>query len=234
MRLRLDLDAFGDERRAAALADRVEAGDDLALDRIGVDVAHERVGDLDVVGLQVQDRLEAGVSRAGVVDGDLHVRPAHELEHLLERVVVAHHLLLGDLDDDVAVAAVDGGEVALVQEHRVAQQHRRGVHEEAALADRARQVREDRLEAQRLELDVHLVLVRHGEEDGGRLERGALRAPDQGLVAHDRAVGQLADGLERRAQLLLSDDGLQAGEELELLVRLPLADDLDGLLRACG
>ena len=34
---------------------------------------------------------------------------------------------------------------------------------------------------------------------------------------------QLADGLEGGAQLLLPDDGLQAGEELELLVRLPLA-----------
>ena len=85
---------------------------------IGVDVAHERVGDLDVVGLQVQDRLEPRVAGAGVVDRDLHVRLAHEVEDVLERVVVADHLLLGDLDDDVAVAAVDRGEVALVQEDR--------------------------------------------------------------------------------------------------------------------
>ena len=91
-------------------------------------------------------------------------------QDVLEGVVVADHLLLRDLDDDVGVAAVDRGEVALVEEDRVAQQHRRGVDEEALLADGAREPREDRLEAQRLELDVHLVLVGDGEEDGRRLE----------------------------------------------------------------
>src|SRR3954469_24594644 len=38
--LRLDFDALGDEGRADAAADRREAGDDLALDRVLVDAPH--------------------------------------------------------------------------------------------------------------------------------------------------------------------------------------------------
>ena len=117
-----------------------------------------------------------------------------------------------------------------VEEDRVAQQHRRGVDEEALLADGARKPREDRLEAQGLELDVHLVLVGDREEDGRRLEGRPLRSPDQGLVAHDRAVRQVAHGLKGRPELPAADDQLQTCEELDLLVGLALRDDLDGFL----
>ena len=57
--LLLALDPLGDDGRADAAADRGEARDDLALDRVGLEVAHERVGDLDVVG-----PAGAGSSRA--------------------------------------------------------------------------------------------------------------------------------------------------------------------------
>src|ERR1700720_2655095 len=43
--LGLDLDALGDQGGADAVADRREARDDLPLDRVVVEVAHERVGD---------------------------------------------------------------------------------------------------------------------------------------------------------------------------------------------
>ena len=43
--------------------------------------------------------------------------------------------------------------------------------------------------------------------------------------------GRWRTGWKAGRELLAADDALQPGEELELLVRLPLRDDLDGLLQ---
>src|SRR5688572_2030560 len=198
------LDPFGDDHRVDASPDRGEARDDLALDRVVLETAHQRVGDLDVVRLQLKDRLEPGVSRPRIVDRDLEPRAADRREDPAERRVI-DHLLLRDLDDDVAMAAVDAGEVPFVQKDRIAEEARRSVHEEAPRGDRPRQRGEDRLEAQRLELDVQAVLARDREEDVRRLEGRPLRPADEGFPADDDVVGEVAKGLEGGAQLLLSE-----------------------------
>src|SRR6185503_18763575 len=185
---------FRDERGLDLLAQGGERGDDLALDGVRVQVAHDRGGDLDVLRPELEDRLQARIARARVVDRDLQPRVAEAVQRLAEGGVVVHDFLLRYLDHHVRVRPPDGLEVALVQEHGVPEQAGRGVHEQLLARDRARHLREDRLQAEALELEGH---VR--------------------LVAHDRAVLDAHHGLVDRVQLAPGQHGPAARHHLEAL-----------------
>src|SRR5678815_946904 len=62
------LDPLRDDHHSQVLAERDERADQLLLDALQVDAAHERDVDLDHVRGQLGEVVEAGVARAQVVD----------------------------------------------------------------------------------------------------------------------------------------------------------------------
>ena len=111
----------------------------------------------------------------------------------------------------------------------MAEEHRGRIDEEPPAAYPARQPAEDRLQAEGLQLDVHVVLPGDREKDVGRLEWRSLGPADERLPADDGAVGQVADRLVGGAELPASHDPLQGRAEVDPLAGLPLAHDLHGL-----
>ena len=80
--------------------------------------------------------------------------------------------------------------------------------------------REDRLDAQALELEEEVSLARHGEQFVGHLELVARRPADERLVAEDLARGHADDRLEDRAQPFRGENGLEPLDERLLLTAL--------------
>src|SRR2546423_1211403 len=70
LQLGVHLDALGDDLRPDAPREVHERLQQAPLDEAAVDVAHERDVELQEVGLDLDERLQAGVAGAHVVDGD--------------------------------------------------------------------------------------------------------------------------------------------------------------------
>src|SRR5690606_10195515 len=90
--------------------------------RAGGDALGERDVELDDVRGELDDVLQAREPGAGVVDRDQGAGPTQAPQGLLEQVVVVDHGVLGDLDDQAPVGALDQ-----VEEPRVGQGEGGGV-----------------------------------------------------------------------------------------------------------
>ena len=178
------------------------------------------MGHLHVLRPELHDGFEARVARAGVVDRESEAGRAQPPDDLAERRVVEDDFLLRKLEHDVPVHAAHLGEVAVVQEHRVREKPRRGVHEEALFPRGPGERREDRLDAQAFELEEEVSLARHGEQLVRHLELVPRRPADERLVAEDLARRHADDGLEDRAQLLGGQKRLEPLDERLLLAAL--------------
>jgi hypothetical protein len=128
------LDPLGQQQHPDLLGERHQRLHQGPLPGVVVDAQDERAVELDDVGLQQQDVPQAREAGAGVVDGGAGAERAQGLELGTGGGVVAHRLLLGDLDDQAlevappqlgqhgGVGERDGGEVD--GEERVVRQRR--------------------------------------------------------------------------------------------------------------
>src|SRR5262249_31541346 len=94
------LDAFRDALGVDAAREVDEHLDDVALDRVGVEARHERVGDLQEVRAQLGDGLERRVAGSGIVDRDPEALAPQGVERGPERRNVADGGALRDLEHD--------------------------------------------------------------------------------------------------------------------------------------
>src|SRR5438093_3244106 len=127
---------------------------------------------------------------------------------------------------------LDAREVAVVEEHGMGEELRRRVDEELRSLHRAREVREDRLQAQVLQLQLEPGLPGGGEEHLGRLQLAPQRTADEGLVAEHRLLADVHHRLEHRPQLPARHQGPELREQLLLLLALARAELAGGLLQA--
>ena len=133
--------------------------------------------ELDDVGLHPHQLLEAGVAGAGVVDRDPRAALAQVGDRLLERVVVGHDLVLGDLDHDLVQVAAQG------PLHDRGRERRRADVERQVGAEGATERLQRRADRHRLELGAEPAAVRQGEPD----VRGAPAAcPGSGRAPRSR------------------------------------------------
>ena len=107
------LDARGHERGAQPLGEEADGLDDRELGRVGVGVADEPAVELDVLGAQAHDVLEAVVAAAGVLDGDVAAGGADAVERGGQAVVVLDPVLLGELEDELVQPAGAASRTAL-------------------------------------------------------------------------------------------------------------------------
>ena len=82
--------------------------DDVPLDRVAPQARDEGVRHLDEVRPELRDRLEGGVTRAGVVDGDAKAELAQARQRAAEDRDVADRRALGDLEDDGVLSLEEG------------------------------------------------------------------------------------------------------------------------------
>jgi hypothetical protein len=103
------LDALGADGGAGLAGEAHERVDERRAGGVAIDPVDERAVELDHVGLEAHDALEAGVAGAGVVNRHTGAALAQRREQRGEIGVVLDKLMLGDLDDDVVERAVERG-----------------------------------------------------------------------------------------------------------------------------
>ncbi len=114
----MGLDTLGDDSTAELATQVGDRRDDTLLDRLAIDVAHERHVELDDLGLERRQCTERGVTRTEIVDGDTVAETAqHRDARRASRGIEPR--ALGDLQNhaarDLAEPGV-GGEQLLVRE----------------------------------------------------------------------------------------------------------------------
>ena len=92
------LDALGHDLRAELAGERRERGGQRTAVAIVVDPVDQRLVELDDLGAQLEHVAEAGVARAGVVDGEVRAGGRPRLHGPAHRLVVEDHLGLAQLE----------------------------------------------------------------------------------------------------------------------------------------
>src|SRR5262245_13235553 len=98
LELLLRLDALGHDLELEAVGEADDRERDHRVLRVGGDVAHERVVDLERVDREALEVGEARVPRAEVVDRDLHARVLEPAQRARRALGVAHEERLGELE----------------------------------------------------------------------------------------------------------------------------------------
>src|SRR5437867_4652584 len=97
--VRSRFDAFGDDLRADSFPDLQDRGDDFLLDEILVDALNEGKVDLEEFRPHFRYRLQAGIARSDVVNGDLESHAAQFLQAAAERLEVVDAAAFGDFQN---------------------------------------------------------------------------------------------------------------------------------------
>ena len=209
------LHALGAHGRAGRRRERDERLEQREPVRVVVDAVHERAVELQDVGRDADDLLQARVAVARVVERDPRAAGAQRVELAVERRLGREQLVLRELDDDPREVLRQHG-AHLVRDER-ARAHVEG--EERPLRPAARPQRG--AQRGRLERRAEPDAVRLVEPLVGRPER-AVGHPGERLVAGDAARGQLEHRLEER------DDRVLARQQRLDLGPLPVAGELAG------
>ena len=183
------LDALAADRGAGGAGERDERLEQRVARRVAVRAVHQRAVDLEDVGRDADQLLQAGVAGAGVVERDAGAARAQLGEARLERLLGREQLVLGELDDHV-------GEVGGQDVGHGRREQRAGADVEGQ--ERARRaVRDGERGAQRerLELGAEAAAVGLGEPLVGPADGLAVDAGER-LVAADAAGGELEHRLE--------------------------------------
>src|SRR5262245_20332606 len=98
LELLLRLHALGDDLELQAVREPDDRERDHRVFRVGGDVAHEGVVDLERVDRKALEVGKARVARAEVVDGDLHPRVLQPAQRARRALGIAHQQRLGELE----------------------------------------------------------------------------------------------------------------------------------------
>jgi hypothetical protein len=92
--------AFGDECGSDLVGEGAHSGGQRLPNRVGMDVGRDRSVELDELRTQAEDVTEARIAGSGIVNGDANSDLSQLSELMVERVVVVHDGVLGDLEDE--------------------------------------------------------------------------------------------------------------------------------------
>lgn len=95
------VEPLADHARAHLLGQLQHGGEHVLARRVLIDAGDHRAIDLDEVGLELDELLEAGIARARVVEGELEPEAPVLIEQLGKGGEAPDRFLLRDLEDDV-------------------------------------------------------------------------------------------------------------------------------------
>ena len=199
------LDAFGNQLGAKHMGYALDGLQHLQVFGLVADVADEVFVDLHEVGLHLGPQPQAGAAIAKVVQRQPRAAGVHRLDGLAQLGHVGHALVLGDFQHQKAGAHAKAAH-GLAQHRRAHQGHpvhqRVGadVHKQAARRLLNAPLLQGGEHAQQLEVLKDVLAPRQLQQGIGRVQRGALGAPDQGFVGIHAALAQVGQGLKHAVQ----------------------------------
>jgi hypothetical protein len=177
----------------------VQQGHDEGLPgEVGVHAAHQGDVDLDDLRPELNEVVEVGHARSGVVDGQTEARTkCHEGRS--QRAVIVHVIVLGDLEDDwPGPGSEDRAQLVAIRD-----EPRRDVQAEEPFGGQRLRLRHGRAQCGGLELSLEAASTRLGEHEIGR---GSIVKSSQRLVPDRAAAGEIDHRLEDRMERRLGDD----------------------------
>src|SRR5690606_13800925 len=209
--------ALGNNLNGQVATDLEDAVGDCPASLVGVDIADQGHVQLDQVGVEFRQQIEAGIAGAKIVDGGEKAPLLIVLNDAAQMADVGHLCPFGDLENDalngkaeVVGSRQGGANTKLRAIHRIGHEidTEEGVHPQLAGAL-------DGLDAAGLVKSVAVALVDMGEHLAGRF---VVQAPNQGFLGEYLAGGDIDYGLISHGEIKVQACALGAFQTAEFAI----------------